>query len=70
MLFQVWVLPWYKQKGEKNERVTNSVVMDRNMKIEEEQENKSDGNNGNQLTQGQIYQIMQLIQETEERLCA
>ena len=29
--------PLYKQKGEKNERVTNSVVMDRNIKGEEEQ---------------------------------
>ena len=58
--------PWYKQKGEKNERVTNSVVMDKNMKIEEEQENKSDANNGNKFTQGQIYQIMQLIQETKK----
>jgi len=58
--------PWYKQKGEKNERVINSVVKDKNMKVEEEQENKSDANNKNQFTQGQIYQIMQLIQETKK----
>jgi len=34
--------PQYKQKGEKNERVTNNVVMDRNINDEEEQEDKSD----------------------------
>jgi len=53
--------PWYKQKGEKNERVTNNAVMDKNMKVEEEQANKSDAYNRNQFTQGQIYQIMQLF---------
>ena len=53
--------PWYKQKGEKNERVTNNAVMDKNMKVEEEQANKSDAYNRNQFTQGQLYQIMQLF---------
>jgi len=39
--------PWYKQKGERNERIINSVVMDRNIKSEEEQEDNLDTHNGN-----------------------
>jgi len=53
------------RKVKKTERVTNSVVMDKNIKGEEEQEDKSDSYNGNQFTQGQVYQIMKLIQETK-----
>ncbi|XP_068504325.1 uncharacterized protein [Phaseolus vulgaris] len=54
-----------QRKVKKTERVTNSVVMDKNIKGEEEQEDKSDSYNGNQFTQGQVYQIMKLIQETK-----